>query len=270
MPELPEVELHARRLREAAVGRRVVRCDVPDAALVVDGPDEMQAWLPGRRWMDVSRRGKYLLARFEAGRTLIVHLRMTGRIVVECEPAAERPRGLRMILALDDGTELRFIDPRRFGRIRLCETAREAEQPELARLGPDALLAPISAHKLAAMAARSRRAVKALLMDQSCLAGLGNICAGEILFRCGIHPARPACALSSAELTALAAEIPVYLNWAIEAQSRRPLIYMGERGAENVFAVYRRAGEPCPRCGTPLAREVVAGRGTYLCPSCQR
>jgi formamidopyrimidine-DNA glycosylase len=106
-------------------------------------------------------------------------------------------------------------------------------------------------------------------MDQGILGGLGNICAGEILFRAGLSPERAAGTLTAAEWERLATTIPAYLRWAIAAQEGRPLHYLGERDAENPFALYRRAGTPCPRCGTPIRRVVIAGRGTYLCPKCQ-
>jgi formamidopyrimidine-DNA glycosylase len=270
MPELPEVELAARSLRQWLVGRRLTALTVLDPKLA--GPEEAKRWaaaLVGQEAEAVERRAKYLLVRFTGGHTLVAHLRMTGRFVhypyVTPPPKAERLR-----LLLDDGTAVGFQDARRFGRIAVHPTLSVDNLPELASLGPDALLEPTSAPRLAGLAGGTRRSIKALLMDQRGIGGLGNICVIEILYRAGIPPDTPAGDLTETELARIAAATPPYLEWAIDRQSRRELRYLGEPGAENVFSIYRRAGEPCPACGTPILRTVIAGRGAFHCPTCQQ
>jgi formamidopyrimidine-DNA glycosylase len=267
MPELPEVEIAARRLRERLPGRRVVGLEVPDPRVLRGGTvDEWQARLSGRRWRGVRRLAKFLLLDLEEGLTVIAHLRMTGKLAV-----ADRPSGqyLRFAAALDDGSLLCFHDPRRLGELWCVDGARLEAPPMLARLGPDALEEPSPAERLAALGARSKRTLKAWLMDQTILGGLGNICAGEILFRLGMNPSRPVAELTPEEWERLAAAIPEYLRWSIAAQAQGSIQYLGERDARNPFALYRRAGEPCPRCGSPIRRVVIAGRGTYVCHRCQ-
>lgn len=268
MPELPEVEIHARNLREWLVGRTVRRAALLDPLLDPDSTGWAAA-LAGRAVREVAREAKHLLIHLSGGSTLLAHLRMTGRFLRDAYCAGEPAPPTRFVLDLDDGTRVRFEDRRRFGRLRLEPTARLAEDAELARLGPDALLCPTTPDRLGVLAAGSRRPIKALLMDQRLLGGLGNICAIEILYRCGLHPDEPAGSLGAEAVARLAGAIPPYLEWAIRAQSRRELIYLGEKGAENVFSIYRREGTPCPACGAAIVRTVTAGRGTWWCPGCQ-
>jgi formamidopyrimidine-DNA glycosylase len=290
MPELPEVEITARRLRAALPGRRIVALAVPDARLLrseepVAPPErlaaEWQSVLTGAAFTGVGRRAKFLLLPLDNGQTLVAHLRMTGKLM-GLPPVAgpgvqafgtpehlERSGTPRFAATLDDGSRLVFVDPRRLGELRRVPTADLPGMPALARLGPDALEEPSPAARLAALGGRSRQPIKAWLMDQRHLGGLGNICAGEILFRVGLLPDTPAKDIPPEAWERLAATIPEYLRWAIEAQWEGELKYLGERDALNPFALYRRAGAPCPRCGTPIRRIVVAGRGTYVCPRCQ-
>jgi formamidopyrimidine-DNA glycosylase len=269
MPELPEVELAARSLREWLIGRRVTAVEVFDRKLAE--PEEAARWadlLVGHTCEAVERRAKYLLARFPGGHTLLAHLRMTGRFV-HYAYVTSPPKSERLRMHLDDGAAVGFQDARRFGQVAVYPTERVDALPELAALGPDALREPTSAERLREVTRHKRQSIKALLMDQSVIGGLGNICAIEILYRAGIPPDTPAGELTLDELARIAAVTPPYLQWAIDRQSRRELIYLGEPGAENVFAIYRRAGEPCPRCTTPIVRTVIAGRGTFHCPNCQ-
>lgn len=272
MPELPEVELHARRLRLWTTGRRLVEVCILDPRL------QEPSWagaaavdfeaLAGRGITGIERLAKYLFLHLAGGASLLIHLRMTGRLRLM---AAGDPPGphTRALLVLDDGAALHFDDPRRFGRLQAVATEALRSLPALTALGPDALDRPVDAAGLAAAGRFSRRPIKALLMDQRVLSGLGNICACEILFRCSLHPATPAASLDAAACELLAAAIPDHLRWAIAAQESREFVYLGERGAENVFSVYRRTGEPCPRCRTPILRARLAGRGTWWCPRCQ-
>jgi formamidopyrimidine-DNA glycosylase len=270
MPELPEVEIHARNLRRWLEGRRIAACRVLDP-LLAEGEEagRIEAAAAGRRVVGVRRQAKYLLIELEGEVTLVAHLRMTGRFVHDSYAAGEPGHPTRMVLELDAGERVRFEDRRRFGRVWLAPNGDLAQLPELRDLGPDALLDPPSEERLRALAGATRRPVKTLLMDQRALGGLGNICALEILYRAGVAPERPANALTGEEAARIARLIPEYLEWAIAVQSRRELIYLGEKGAVNVFTVYRREGTPCPACGTPVVRTVLGGRGTYYCAGCQ-
>ena len=271
MPELPEVELHRRNLSDWMTGRAVTALEVRDPLLA--SPDEAYRWsttLVGRRIQRVDRTAKYLLVRANGDITAVIHLRMTGKVLRDDYVAGDVTKHTRLILHLDDRTRLRFEDVRRFGRVWIEPDEGLQNLPELRVLGPDALLDPIIAERLREVARCSRRSIKVLLMDQRVLGGLGNICAIEILFRAGIAPQTPADQLTEAQVARLAAIIPEYLEWAIAAQERRKLLYLGEKGAENVFAIYARTGEPCPRCTAPIVRTVIGGRGTWSCPSCQK
>jgi formamidopyrimidine-DNA glycosylase len=267
VPELPEVEIAARRLRAGLAGRRIAAAAVPDPKILATGSaPEWEERLRGAVALDVARRAKYLILSLDTGETIVAHLRMTGKLVVEPEATGGRPR---FLARLEGGGRLAFHDPRRFARLWRVPTAALGEMPELAALGPDALDEPSSGTRLAALSTGSRQPIKTWLMDQGNLGGLGNICAAEILFRVGLNPEKRAGDLRAEEWERLAAAIPEYLRWAIAAQWEGEMRYLGERGAENPFALYRRAGAGCPRCGTPIARRVIGGRGTYLCPTCQ-
>lgn len=275
MPELPEVEIHRRRLERLLVGRRAAAVEVRDPRLAAGAAlERLQRLVPGALFAGARRHGKYLLLDLEAlppaGRwVLLVHLRMTGKLWVDEYPAHE-PNHARLAMALGGGGMVWFQDTRRFGTVALVRAEEEEALPELAQLGPDALHAPPGPAELAGWCAGSRRAIKLLLMDQRLLAGIGNICACEILYRAGVAPDAPAGTLGAPELVAIAGAIPRHLEWALAAQARQRLLYLGEPGAENVFHVYGRAGQPCPRCGESIVRTVLGGRGTFSCPGCQR
>ncbi len=271
MPELPEVEIHARSLRHWLAGRTVTGFQILDPLLSTE--EELPRWsaaLVERRIAAVRRLAKYLLIDLEGARTLVVHLRMTGRFVRDGYVCGPPEKPTRVFLDLDDGSRVRFEDRRRFGRLWLAETGQERDLPELRGLGPDALLEPLDAALLRERIGGCRRSIKALLMDQRFIGGIGNIYAAEILYRSGVHPDLPARDLTDAQAAEIARHTPEILEWAVETQSRRELIYLGEKGAENVFTIYRREGTACPRCDTAIVRTVTAGRGTYWCPGCQK
>ncbi len=271
MPELPEVEIHARNLRRWLPGRKIVEYAVLDPMLRDDpGPAPWETAVRGRAVLGVRRLAKYLFIDLEGEHTLVGHLRMTGRFVRDTYVAGPPEKPTRLSLLLDDGTRVRFEDRRRFGRVWAVRTTETHTLSELAELGPDALLDPTPVERLRELTARSHRTIKALLMDQHLIGGLGNICVIEILYRAGIAPDRPASSLTDAEVQRIAEITPGFLEWAIAVQGRRELIYLGEKGAENVFTVYRRAGTPCPQCETPIVFSQVGGRGTYHCPTCQK
>jgi formamidopyrimidine-DNA glycosylase len=270
VPELPEVEIHARSLREWLVGRTVRHFEVLDPLLVRD--QDISHWpeaLAGHAVLEVRRLAKYLFVDLEGGATVVAHLRMTGRFARDTYVAGPTERPTRFVLDLDDQSRVRFEDRRRFGRIWVVATGEELALPELAGIGPDALLEPLNGDQLHEITQRSGRTIKTLLMDQRVIGGIGNIYASEILYQAGVPPDLPSRELSAQQASAIARITPEYLRWAIDVQGRRDLIYLGEKGAENVFHIYRREGTPCPKCGSPIVRTVTGGRGTYSCPTCQ-
>ncbi len=268
MPELPEVEFCARRLREWTTGRRIVDAQAQAGPPLRDlTPEAFAVGLRDRRIDGVERLGKQLFVRLDGDATLLVHLGMTGKFVREHRDAADRA-GERARLALDDGRSLRFVDPRRFGRLRLLATPDVPLHPEIASLGEDALAVCARPGGLAAIL-RGRRPIKVALMDQSVLAGVGNIYASEALFAAGISPDAPAGSLTPDRADALALHLRACMLESLEREKDSEIAYLHEGGAENPFRIYGRKGEPCPACGDPVRRVEHAGRGTYFCPRCQ-
>lgn len=269
MPELPEVENYRRDLQKLLVGRRFtgVYIDWPRQVAVPD-VETFKARLPGQVIMQVGRRGKYLV--FYLSRDfLLIHLRMSGRLYVELASAPPDPHA-HVVFRLDGREELRFRDPRKFGRVYLVDDP----QCVVGKLGPEPLEEGFTAERLAEMLARRRGRIKSLLLDQEFLAGLGNIYADEALYAAGIHPLRPANTLDREEVQRLHIAIRATLLKAIEQRGTTfDSFYLDVRGQPGRYqtrlAVYDRAGKPCLRCGTPVQRMVVGQRSTYFCPQCQ-
>lgn len=275
MPELPEVETVARGLREAGLeGLRIAGAEVLNPRTV--SPSTPEAFLRavrGRTVRQVARRAKYLVLRLDRGGALLVHLRMTGRLHMA---AATDPPGPydRLRLRLSDGRALVFHDTRRFGR---CQMAADPAQV-LSRLGPEPLDAEFTPERLAAALRGRRRQLKPLLLDQTVVAGLGNIYVDEALWEARLHPRQMADRLSRTAIRKLHAAIQTVLRRGLDAQGtslgrgRTNFYSVAGRRGENLdnLRVFRRDGEPCPRCGTTLQRCVVGQRGTHVCPRCQR
>ena len=275
MPELPEVETYVRELEPLLRGRRITRAAVtwprtiaaPTATMFVDQ-------IAGRRFTDFSRRGKYMLLGLESGDTLIVHLRMTGKLLVMADDAPV-DKHTHVVLDLDNGQRVHFNDTRKFGRMWLVTDPETV----LRKLGPEPLSEAFSpAHLGAALAGRSA-AVKALLLNQEIIAGVGNIYADEALFAAGIAPLRAGGDLSEAEVTALHYAVRRVLAAGIAARGsslggsslQNYLRPSGEQGGfQEQHQVFRRTGEPCRTCGQPIERIIVAQRSTHYCPHCQR
>lgn len=276
MPELPEVETVRSSLEPVLRGRRLARVEIRDERLT--RPFEPQAVadeLEGERVAAVERRGKYLIFRFESGRALLVHLRMTGSFLHGCgtaQGAAGDPHA-RASITLDDGSDVIYRDVRRFGTWLLVE-AHELESYLDARLGAEPFARGFGPAALAARLANRRAPVKAALLDQRTVAGMGNIYADEALWRARVHPLRPARDLEPDEVRRLHAAVRRALELGIARQGATLRDYQqpdGRRGGMQLeFRVYGRGGEPCERCGTPIEKTRVAGRGTWYCPSCQR
>jgi formamidopyrimidine-DNA glycosylase len=275
MPELPEVETIRSSLAPALTGRRLDHVEILDPRLTRPEPPEIvAAALEGERVADVRRRGKYLVVVFESGRHLLVHLRMTGSVL---HPAPERDRDdphVRAVVRLDDGSDVTYRDVRRFGTWELLEPGELERYFAARRLGVEPLGRSFTAARLARSLAGRRAPVKAALLDQRAAAGIGNIYADEALWYARVHPLTPAGDLVEEQVAALRTGVRKALQLGIRRQGATLRDYRGADGSrgrmQEQFRVYNREGEPCERCGTPIAKTRVAGRGTWYCPSCQR
>jgi formamidopyrimidine-DNA glycosylase len=271
MPELPEVETIRRRLAPRVEGRALARVHVLDPRWTRPRPPaEIEAALTGRRVRRLARRGKYLLWELDDERYLLAHLRMTGALLYD--PPAE-PAHARVRIELSDGHRLVYDDPRRFGTGELAVGAPALAAFFAARLGVEPLDGAFTPEGLRALGRSSRAPIKAFLLDQRRVAGVGNIYADEALFRARIHPLRQARRLTRAQWGALHAAVIDALRAGIAAEGASIDDYRdpdGARGSfQDEFLVHRRAGEPCIRCATPVRKLVAAGRGTYVCERCQ-
>jgi len=283
MPELPEVETVRRMLDAQVVGRTVAQVRRSSKPLRTPFTGALARRLEGRRVESTGRHGKYLFVHFDGGLTLLSHLGMSGRWLFDvpaategraaANPARESLPHVHATLDFADGGRLRFQDPRRFGMLRVVRTERLRDEPEIAALGPDPVASRPDPRDLHERARGRRVPVKAFLLDQSQIAGIGNIYASEILHRTGTHPARPAGRVSAAEWAAIARVTREVLDEAIARMGTTFSAYRtlwnepGQYGEQ--LRVYDRGGEPCPKCRTPIRRTVLGQRSTFFCPSCQ-
>lgn len=272
MPELPEVEVLRRALVAEVAGRRIGRVAVTGSRSVRrQDPAGFARRLEGVTLGPARRVGKYLLLPLDGSDVLVVHLRMSGQLVLSA-PDDPRPRHTHVVMGLGDGRELRFVDPRTFGELFVAEGTHPRE---LAHLGPDLLGPGCSKERLAGLLAGRRARLKGLLMDQRFVAGLGNIYSDEILFEARLRFDRPAGSLSEAEVDALHRAITATLAEAVEhrGSSLRDVQYVdlfGRPGGYQAYhRVYAREGQPCPRCGRAIARLRLGNRSTFLCEACQ-
>jgi formamidopyrimidine-DNA glycosylase len=270
VPELPEVETIARGLHEAVRGKRIERVEVRLARIAQAPPGvPFEQALAGERIGDIGRRGKYVVMELSSGRRLVTSLRMTGRFIVQRPGEAEYP-GAHIVLYLSDGVRLSFADVRTFGRMRLVEAAEAWDR----ELGIEPLSPGFTQEAFMGMLAGRTTPIKALLLDQRRIAGIGNIYACEALWEARIRPSRPAKALTKPAIHRLYYAIVDVLRRAIEMRGTSVDDYVdadGLRGGfQNALSVYGRLGEPCERCGRPIVRTVLAQRGTWWCRGCQR
>lgn len=271
MPELPEVETIRRGLAPRLEGRRLEQVRILDARWCDPlAPTEVEAALRGRLVERLGRRGKYLLFELEDDLHLVAHLRMTGTLLYDAD------RGLphtRVRLELDDGHGVSWVDPRRFGTGHLLLGGHARDAYLDSRLGPEPFDAEFTTDRLRAVARGRRTPVKAFLLDQRRVAGVGNIYADEALFRARIHPLRETGRLTRAQVDALRDAVVETLAAGLRAGGATIDGFRDPDGAwgafQDEFLVHRREGLPCPRCGTPVRKMVVAGRGTYACERCQ-
>lgn len=270
LPELPEVETVVRGLREPLIGR-TVQSMWYDWNNVIREPDpeSFAARLQGQTFRAINRRAKYILCELDHD-ILVVHLRMTGQLYVVPDDAVTRAdRWVHFRLQLDGGQQLRFSDSRKFGMVALTNSF-DTLAP---KLGPEPLTDAFTAAIMRERLMRHRKAIKALLLDQAFVAGVGNIYADESLFRAGIHPQRPADSLTDDEIATLHAAIRETLERGIDREGASISSYRKPDGTsgdmQNHFLVYDREGQPCLNCGQPVEKIRVAQRGTHYCPQCQ-
>jgi formamidopyrimidine-DNA glycosylase len=262
MPELPEVETVVRTLRPAIVGRRILNAEFRQLRILRGSATETVRALAGRKIKSIERHGKFIAIRLDKG-FLVVHLGMTGKLLVNADPS----KWTHAIFTLDDGV-LHYDDQRQFGRIEYGE-----ELPErVSALGPEPL--EVSFEEFAKRLKARKASVKAVLLNQAVVRGVGNIYADEALFRAGIHPQRVASSLSKDRVAKLYKAMREVLAEAIESRGSSVSNYVDAEGRKGSFQqahrVYRRTGEPCVKCGSPIKRIVLVQRGTHFCSKCQK
>jgi len=270
MPELPEVETIVNDLRHILINRRITDIIISWPRMVLKpSPEELQKRLRGQVIKEIGRRGKYLIFRLAGGETMILHLRMTGSLILKKQSDALIPY-VTAIFSLDDGTDLVFTDRRKLGTVSLVKDESELNE----KLGPEPLDRDFTVSVLAKRLSTHKAPIKAVICDQEVIAGIGNMYADEALFFAGIHPLREANSLSGEEIRRLHRAIRQVLRKAIGnggasiSDYRRPT---GEKGSQQYdFYAAHRGGQTCKVCATPIERISVRNRGTYFCPRCQR
>jgi formamidopyrimidine-DNA glycosylase len=274
MPELPEVETMVRDLSSRIVGRSIVDVDLPfPGEIRYPDPLEFVDRVAGRTITGITRRAKYALFALDSGDLLIVHRGMTGSLLLR--DVGDPPDShVRVAFRLDDGRELRFNDSRKFGRLYLIDGSGTERDFPWTRMGPEPLLDDFTAAVLEQRLTGRTAPIKPLLLGQNVVAGLGNIYADEALHLAQIHPKRHTNTLARDEIVKLHAAIVAVLREAVEGRGTTFNSYMDFEGRAGRFQdelrVFRRNGSPCPVCGTDIIKLVVGGRGTHICPDCQR
>jgi formamidopyrimidine-DNA glycosylase len=270
MPELPEVETTVNELKPMVLRKRITGVEVLKSSSI-GGPsaEEFQKRLPGSGIIDLKRRGKHIVFSLDNGRFLIVHLRMTGALLVK--PESEEPdKFVRVILHLNDKTAIHFRDVRRFGRMWLVEDVDTI----VGKLGIEPLEVGFTSEALGRITKERKTPIKSLLLDQTLIAGIGNMYADEALFQAKIHPLRPADSLKLSEIKNLKSAIQNVLQKGIRNKGASTATFIrpeGTRGAAQLeFQVAHRKDEQCPVCGGPINRILVGQRSTFFCPKCQK
>lgn len=269
MPELPEVETIVRDLRKNATGSEITKVHFLNDTIWRNGR-QSACTLTGRKIEQIGRKGKHILLHLSGDRTLVVHLKMTGRLTYDTR-SKPVTKHTHFVLVLDKG-EIRFNDIRRFGYLDLVKSSQLDDIDYLKQLGPDPLM--ISQREFTEIVRGRKKMIKALLLDQNVISGLGNIYSDEALFAAGIHPARVSSRVSRARTGRLHRAVVDVLKAAIKARGSSVDDYVdgsGKRGYyQNHLKVYGRGGEPCIKCGTPIRRRTIGSRSAHFCPRCQR
>ncbi len=269
MPELPEVETIVRDLSRSVTGSRINKVHILNSTIWRNRRPSART-LIGRQIEGIGRKGKHILIHLSGDRTLVVHLKMTGRLTYETDsnPIAKHTH---LVLALDNG-EVRFNDIRRLGYLDLVKSSKLENVDFLKQLGPDPLR--ISEKEFTEIVRGRSKMIKALLLDQNVISGLGNIYSDEALFAAGIHPARVSSRISKVRASRLHRAISEVLRAAISARGSSVDDYVdgsGKQGSfQNYLKVYGRGGEPCVKCGTTIERRTIGSRSAHFCPRCQR
>ena len=274
MPELPEIETIKSVIEPQIKGLTIEKVTV-NRPEVIAQPCSTQFCkaVTGQTISSMARRGKFLIIHLTNESRIILHLRMTGCLLVT-PPDYPTEKHTHIIMRLNNGTELRFSDTRRFGRFWLIRNGEEDTYSGIGKLGLEPLSAECNAEYLQSRFGKRKKAIKECLLDQSVIAGIGNIYSDEILFRARISPVRPANSLAAEEWLCLAAEIPECLSYFIEKNRITPEDYLQTKGQDYrntpFLQVYGHNGEPCPNCGNTLCRTVIGGRSSVYCPNCQK
>lgn len=271
MPELPEVETIVRGLDRAIRGKQIARVEVLRPEIVqMPGNLPLSRVVKGASIQGVTRRGKFAVIGLDSGKSLIVHLRMTGRLIVQDGAAEALYPYTNVAIGFTDGTRLCFADVRRFGRMRLVGS----EEPWAVEVGLEPLSGDFTAERLRELVRGRTMPIKAFLLDQRRIAGIGNIYACEALWQAGIAPGKPAGKVSKPAIARLHAALQDVLQRAIDAHGSSIDDYVDAEGMkggfQNVLAVYGRSGGECRRCGSGIVRTVIAQRGTWWCRACQK
>ena len=273
MPELPEVETVRRTLEQLVLGKKIKEVSVfwPKIIKKPEPVEQFQDALVGQTIRAVGRRGKFLIFTFD-DYSMVSHLRMEGKYMLY---QREDPydKHTHVIFSFTDGSELRYRDVRKFGTMHLFEKGQEMNSLPLIDLGPEPLSTDFTVEYLSGKLAKTSRKIKPVLLDQKIVVGIGNIYVDESLFRAGIHPERQASSLSDSEIKKLKEEIVATLSEAVNKGGSTIRSYINSQGQIGMFQlelyVYGRKGEACKKCGMPIQKLVVGGRGTHICPSCQ-
>lgn len=286
MPELPEIETIKRVIEPQIQGLMIDKVNIKRPEVVAyPAADEFRGLLTGQTISHMTRRGKFLVIHLNSNDRIILHLRMTGCLLLTPTDYPEK-KHTHITFSLNDGTEkrqskghpcsleLRFSDTRRFGRLWLLKNGEADTYSGIEKSGTEPLDKLLTAEYLKTLLGKRKKAVKECLLDQSVIAGIGNIYSDEILFTAGIYPARPANSLNMEEWERLAAAIPERISYFIEVNKITPEEYLETRGQDYrntpFLQVYGQEGKPCPKCGEMLCRMVVGGRGSVYCPVCQK
>lgn len=270
MPELPEVETTVNDLRPFVTGKKIVKAEVfTERTISKPSAREFIREMTGKTIKDISRRGKYLIFKLDLGWFWIVHLRMTGSMLVKPSGANEE-KFLRALISLDNQTAINFRDPRRFGKMWLVKDVSEV----VGKLGIEPLTAEFTPAMLETILARRTAPIKSLLLDQRLIAGIGNMYADEALYLSRIHPLQPSNSLSKPKTKQLHSAIQTVLQQGIQNKGASTDSFYRPEGAKGEahlqFKVAHRKGEECPVCRGPIERIVVGQRGTFFCPKCQK
>ncbi|MCM1046847.1 MAG: bifunctional DNA-formamidopyrimidine glycosylase/DNA-(apurinic or apyrimidinic site) lyase [Clostridiales bacterium] len=274
MPELPEVETVKNVIEPQIRGRIIEKAEVRRKEVVAyPDADTFCRRLEGQTISHMTRRGKFLTIWLNSSDRIILHLRMTGCLLLT-PPDYPEEKHTHIVLRLNSDMELRFFDTRRFGRFWFIESGGTDTYSGVEKLGLEPFDEKLTPEYLLAGCGKSRRAIKECLLDQNIVAGIGNIYSDEILFTAGIYPARPANSLKNAEWERLASIIPQSLAYFIEKNQIAPEEYLQTKGQDYrntpFLQVYGRSGKPCLKCGETLCHTVVGGRGSVYCPKCQK